>query len=111
MADRVHDLEEEVFAKRLQQPLIAEFGSRFQEAIDQRIYRPALKSEPTGGSTDVGDISSRVPTGGLNTSCVVSCTEPCCEPRPFANQSILIEVVNAKMGPGILERHFDITRH
>jgi hypothetical protein len=40
-----------------------------------------------------------------------SSAKPCCEPRSFADQPILIVVVNTKMGPGILERHLHITRH
>lgn len=61
--------EEILFARRLQQPLIDKFGAKYDEAIDQRIHRLPLLSEPTGGSTDVGDISWRVPTGGVGTAC------------------------------------------
>jgi aminobenzoyl-glutamate utilization protein B len=62
--------EEEVFARRLQEPLIAEFGSQFPLAIDDRVHRILNNPPPSKGSTDVGDISWRVPTGGLNTSCL-----------------------------------------
>jgi aminobenzoyl-glutamate utilization protein B len=63
--------EEEVFARRLQVPLTEQFGSIFPMAIDDRIHRATPASEPSKGSTDVGDISWRVPTGGLRTTCLV----------------------------------------
>src|SRR5215472_5574905 len=40
-----------------------------------------------------------------------SCTKPRCEPRSFADQAILIEVVNTKERPGIFERHLHIAGH
>ena len=40
-----------------------------------------------------------------------SCTKPRCEPWSFADQAILIEVVNNKERPGIFERHLHIARH
>ncbi len=64
--------EEILFARRLQQPLIQKFGMNFPEAIDGRVHRKPLHSEPTLGSTDVGDISWKVPTGGLGAVCFVS---------------------------------------
>jgi aminobenzoyl-glutamate utilization protein B len=63
--------EEEVFARRLQAPLSEQFGSTFPMAIDDRVHRATPASEPSKGSTDVGDISWRVPTGGLRTTCLV----------------------------------------
>ncbi len=63
--------EEILFARRLQQPLMQEFGMTFKEAIDSRVHRKPLFSEPTLGSTDVGDISWNVPTGGLGAVCFV----------------------------------------
>ncbi|MDP6444801.1 MAG: amidohydrolase [Pirellulaceae bacterium] len=64
--------EEKLFARRLQEPLIAQFGSSFDHAIDERVHEQSVGSPPSKGSTDVGDISWRVPTGGLRTSCMAS---------------------------------------
>lgn len=64
--------EEKTFARRLQAPLVAEFGTQFEDAIETHVRRIALAPEPSKGSTDVGDISWRVPTGGLRTSCMAS---------------------------------------
>ena len=61
--------QEEIFARRLQEPLVAQFGSRFPLAIDRRVHRITANPESPKGSTDVGDISWRVPTGGLSTAC------------------------------------------
>ncbi|MEQ8791212.1 MAG: amidohydrolase [Pirellulaceae bacterium] len=63
--------EEQLFARRLQAPLTEQFGSTFPMAIDDRVHRSTAASEPSKGSTDVGDISWRVPTGGLRTTCMV----------------------------------------
>ncbi len=60
------------FARRLQAPLTEQFGTRFPLAIDDRIHRVTVNSPPSKGSTDVGDISWRVPTGGLRTTCMVA---------------------------------------
>eukprot|EP00913_Durusdinium_trenchii_P022844 g21448.t1 len=57
--------EDKAFARRLQQPLIEQFGTRFPLAIDERIHSIAETSKPSKGSTDVGDISWYVPTGGV----------------------------------------------
>lgn len=62
--------EEQLFARRLQEPLRQQFGTEFPLAIDDRIHEPAVASEPSKGSTDVGDVSWRVPTGGLRTTCL-----------------------------------------
>lgn len=64
--------DEQTFARRLQAPLVAEFGSQFDDAVESHVRRIALVPEPTKGSTDVGDISWRVPTGGLRTACMAS---------------------------------------
>ena len=40
--------------------------------LDSTIHRVTANPEPGKGSTDVGDISWRVPTGGLRTACVPS---------------------------------------
>ena len=59
--------EEHAFAARLQQPLIEEFGSTFKTTLNEAVESPT--AEPSKGSTDVGDISWSVPTGGLRTAC------------------------------------------
>jgi aminobenzoyl-glutamate utilization protein B len=64
--------EERAFARRLQQPLIEEFGTQFPLAIDEGIHPLSSSSDPAKGSTDVGDISWFVPTGGLRTTCMVA---------------------------------------
>ncbi len=61
--------EEQAFARRIQQPLVEEFDSVFPLAIDEKIYNVQESSSPSKGSTDVGDISWFVPTGGLRTTC------------------------------------------
>lgn len=61
--------EEKLFARRLQEPLIEQFNSQFEMAIDEQIHRKK-DAKPSKGSTDVGDISWRVPTGGLRTACM-----------------------------------------
>ena len=64
--------EEQAFARRLQQPLIEQFETRFPLAIDEQIH-PLSQSTSSGkGSTDVGDISWYVPTGGIRTACLVA---------------------------------------
>ena len=64
---------EQAFARRLQQPLIEQFGTEFPKAIDESI-RPFAESMTarTRGSTDVGDISWFVPTGGISTACLAA---------------------------------------
>ena len=64
--------DEQAFARRLQEPLIEEFGRKFPLAIDASIHAVAASNEPTKGSTDVGDISWHVPTSGLRTTCFVA---------------------------------------
>lgn len=64
--------EEKLFARRCQEPLIEQFGSRFELALDEAVRRESPGSEPSKGSTDVGDISWRIPTGGLRTTCFAS---------------------------------------
>ena len=66
------EADEQDFARRLQRPLTAEFGSTFAMAIDDRLQRIVSNPEPSKGSTDVGDISWRVPTGGLRTTCMAA---------------------------------------
>ena len=62
--------EERAFARRLQAPLTEQFGTRFPLAIDDRVHRTVANPPPGKGSTDVGDISWRVATGGLSTACL-----------------------------------------
>lgn len=64
--------QDRAFARRLQQPLIEQFGTKFPLAIDETIYPVAQSSKPSKGSTDVGDISWFVPTGGIRTTCLVA---------------------------------------
>lgn len=64
--------EEKAFARRLQQPLVDEFGSKFDVAIEETVQRPATRPQTGGGSTDVGDVSWHVPTGGLRTACFIA---------------------------------------
>ncbi len=66
------DQREVEFARRLQSPLTAQFGTEFPLAIDEAIHREPVGTQPSKGSTDVGDISWRVPTGGLRTTCLVA---------------------------------------
>ena len=64
--------EERLFARRLQAPLIEQFGTEFPVPIDDTIHSVTVASSPSKGSTDVGDISWRVPTGGLRTTCMAA---------------------------------------
>lgn len=64
--------EELDFARRLQAPLAAEFGLTFDKPIEDDVERLALAPVASQGSTDVGDISWHVPTGGLRTTCFVA---------------------------------------
>lgn len=63
--------EEEAFARRLQQSVTKDFGTEFELALDEAIHR-APKPGAGSGSTDVGDISWHIPTGGLRTACFAS---------------------------------------
>jgi aminobenzoyl-glutamate utilization protein B len=57
-------------ARRLQEPLRAEFAVKVRQPLSDTI-EPLAKQPyaPDGGSTDVGDISWMVPTSGLDTVC------------------------------------------
>lgn len=61
--------EEKLFARRLQQPLEAEFGRTFDVPLEEDVERIPSLPERNKGSTDVGDVSWRVPTGGFRTVC------------------------------------------
>ena len=60
--------EEHTFARRLQESVTRDFGTVFKLAIDEEVHRKP-KLDAGFGSTDVGDISWHVPTGGLRTAC------------------------------------------
>ncbi len=61
--------EERAFARRLQAPLVADFQREFKTPLHEEIESPSSAAEPSKGSTDVGDISWYVPTGGLRVAC------------------------------------------
>jgi len=63
---------ERAFARRLQQPLIDQFGTKFPLALDESIYQLSQVPKRTKGSTDVGDVSWHVPTCGINTTCMIA---------------------------------------
>lgn len=66
------DEEEKAFARRLQAPLIEEFGREFPLALHEDVDSLTAPPETSKGSTDVGDISWYVPTGGLRTACMAA---------------------------------------
>jgi aminobenzoyl-glutamate utilization protein B len=66
------DESELAFARRIQQPLIEEFGAEFPEAISTAILPLQESRTASKGSTDVGDISWYVPTGGIRTTCMAA---------------------------------------
>ncbi|MEK6236738.1 MAG: amidohydrolase, partial [Planctomycetales bacterium] len=66
------DDQEIQFARRLQTPLTQQFGTSFPLALDERVHPVPLTLKTSKGSTDVGDISWRVPTCGLRTTCMAS---------------------------------------
>lgn len=63
--------EEELFARRLQAPVIEQSGTKIDLALDAAVYR-APRNKGGSGSTDVGDISWKIPTIGLRTACFPS---------------------------------------
>lgn len=56
-------------ARQLQTALRADFGLKDPRALEDRIEDLAAAPSHDTGSTDVGDISWHVPTGGLSTAC------------------------------------------
>lgn len=60
---------ERAFARRLQQPVIDEFGTVIKVAIEDKVQSLKEAGEISKGSTDVGDISWYVPTAGLRATC------------------------------------------
>ena len=64
--------EEIAFARRIQQPLVEEFAAVYPLAISNKVDSLEESRTPSKGSTDVGDISWYVPTGGIRTSCMAA---------------------------------------
>lgn len=64
--------EEHAFAARMQQPLTEEFGTVFDATLHEAIEALSASQGTSKGSTDVGDISWHVPTGGLRTACMAA---------------------------------------
>jgi aminobenzoyl-glutamate utilization protein B len=64
--------EERIFARRIQQPIIDEFGVEFPRAIADQVEPLEDSYKTSKGSTDVGDISWFVPTSGIRTSCMAA---------------------------------------
>lgn len=56
-------------ASELQETMRADFGLKEQRPLDDTVEDLPLIPEKNSGSTDVGDISWHVPTGGLSTAC------------------------------------------
>jgi aminobenzoyl-glutamate utilization protein B len=57
-------------ARRLQEPLRADFGITERKPLHEAIAALPARPDPAdGGSTDVGDVSWHVPTSGLGTVC------------------------------------------
>ncbi|MEX0717104.1 MAG: amidohydrolase [Planctomycetaceae bacterium] len=63
--------EEVAFARRLQEPLREQFGTSFPQALATGVTPVEPNPPADKGSTDVGDVSHRVPTGSLGTVCRV----------------------------------------
>ncbi|HEX5105275.1 MAG TPA: amidohydrolase [Pirellulaceae bacterium] len=63
--------DEHTFARRLQESVTQEFGTVFDLALDEEVHR-TRKLGAGVGSTDVGDISWHVPTGGFRAACFAS---------------------------------------
>jgi aminobenzoyl-glutamate utilization protein B len=61
--------EERAFARRLQQPLIDDFQLNPPQPLDESLHPLTPTPKPSKGSTDVGDVSWHVPTGGFRTAC------------------------------------------
>jgi aminobenzoyl-glutamate utilization protein B len=57
-------------ARRLQEPLRAEFAQREEKPLHEELEAlPEKPYPPDAGSTDVGDVSWQVPTSGFGTAC------------------------------------------
>jgi len=55
----------------VQHPVAELFGSTFDIALETGVEGLTQNAPPNKGSTDVGDVSFRVPTGSLGTVCRV----------------------------------------
>ena len=60
-------VKEHLFAEKMQQPLAEQFNQTFRTTLNENVDKPGGS---TKGSTDVGDISWKIPTGGLRTACL-----------------------------------------
>jgi aminobenzoyl-glutamate utilization protein B len=61
---------EVTFARGLQAPVRNDFGLKEEKALHDTVEDvPDKPVPPEGGSTDVGDVSWMVPTGGLGVAC------------------------------------------
>ncbi|MGE3314203.1 MAG: amidohydrolase [Planctomycetaceae bacterium] len=61
--------DEKIFATKLQQSLIEQFGVHPNEPLDESLRALADAGYASNGSTDVGDVSWIVPTGGFRATC------------------------------------------
>jgi aminobenzoyl-glutamate utilization protein B len=61
--------EDKAFARQLQGTVAAQFGVKETKVLDETIQEIPKEPPAEKGSTDVGDISWNVPTGGLGTAC------------------------------------------
>ncbi len=60
---------ERAFARRLQQPLLEQFGGQIKLALEEAVEPLAEAAEISKGSTDVGDVSWYIPTSGIRAAC------------------------------------------
>jgi aminobenzoyl-glutamate utilization protein B len=65
-------VEEQAFARALQQPLVEEFKTQFDVPLEENILELDQEPYQIKGSTDVGDVSWHVPTGGVGTVCFIA---------------------------------------
>src|SRR5207249_6653034 len=63
------DKTDEALARQLQTALRAEFGLKDPKALEDAVEELPAEPFQDQGSTDVGDISWHVPTGGLSAAC------------------------------------------
>jgi aminobenzoyl-glutamate utilization protein B len=61
--------DDKAFASRLQGTVASQFGIKETKVLDETIQEIPKEPPAEKGSTDVGDISWNVPTGGLGTAC------------------------------------------
>lgn len=63
---------ERALARRLQQPLLEQFGGQIKLALEESVQPLTEATEISKGSTDVGDISWYIPTSGIRTACMAA---------------------------------------